>query len=146
MRRVLLAGAALALLTGADTPPEAVMLDIVLTGLRSGTGEVRVCLWHEGLAFPNCKRGHDVQKLAIAAAAPSVTISVPDLRPGSYAISVIHDENGNRLLDKSVVGMPTEGIGFSNNPRLMFGPPKYAQARFDAVADTQATIRMKYYL
>ena len=145
MRRVLLAGAALALLTGADTPPEAVALDIVLTGVRSSIGEVRVCLWHEGLAFPNCKRGLDVRRLAAPAAA-TVTIPVAGLRPGSYAISVIHDENGNRLLDKSVVGMPTEGIGFSNNPRLMFGPPKYAQARFDAVADTQATIRMKYYL
>lgn len=117
----------------------------MLTGLRSSAGEARVCLWHESMAFPDCKRGQNVQKLA-APAAPTVTIPVTGLRPGAYAVSVIHDENGNRLLDKSVIGMPTEGIGFSNNPRLLFGPPKYAAVRFDATADTRTTVRMKYYL
>lgn len=37
----------------------------------------------------------------------------------------MHDENGNGTLDKTVLGIPKEGYGFSNNPRLM------RRARFD---------------
>lgn len=120
-------------------------VNIVLTGLRSSAGEVRVCVWHDGQSFPDCRKGQDVRMLA-APAAPEVRLAVPDLTPGTYAISVIHDENDNRRLDRSVVGIPTEGVGFSDNPRLMFGPPSFSKARFQADRDLTQTIRIKYFL
>lgn len=133
------------MLTGASAEPETVTLNIVLTGLRSSAGEVRVCLWHEAASFPDCAKGQDVRRLA-APAAPEVRLTVPDLHPGPYAVSVIHDENDNRRLDKSVVGIPTEGVGFSRNPRLLFGPPAFGKVRFDASGETTQTIRIKYFL
>ncbi len=63
----------------------------------------------------------------------------------TYAISAIHDENGNRQLDRSLIGVPTEGFGFSHNPRILFGPPSFAKARFDATRETTQTIRMRYF-
>ncbi len=41
------------------------------------------------------------------------------LQPGTYAVRLMHDENDNGKLDRNLVGMPTEGYGFSNNPRVM---------------------------
>jgi len=118
---------------------------LVLTGLRSAAGEVRVCLWREAQSFPDCRRGHNVRMIA-APAAPEVRLELSDLEPGSYAVSAIHDENGNRRLDRTMVGIPTEGVGFSHNPRLMFGPPPFDKARFDAAGETTQTIRMRYFL
>ena len=144
LRRTSAALAAL-LLTGASAAPEPITINLVLTGLRSSAGEVRICVWRRGDSFPDCRKGVDVRRLA-APAAPEVHLSVDGLAPGAYAISAIHDENGNRLLDKSLVGIPTEGVGFSHNPRIVFGPPSFAKARFDAAAEPSQTIRMKYFL
>lgn len=143
--RVIIGTLILLLTAGAAPAPEPVDLDIVVTGLRSDAGEVRVCLWHTPAAFPDCSKGTDVRKLS-ARAGKTVTLHVDGLRPGTYAISAMHDENNNARLDKSPLGLPTEGVGFSNNPRLMFGPPAYAKTRFEAGASTTQTVRIKYFL
>jgi uncharacterized protein (DUF2141 family) len=45
-------------------------------------------------------------------------------------VGVFHDENGNGKLDKNLVGLPKEGVGFSNTPGGRRLPPKFADARF----------------
>lgn len=54
-----------------------------------------------------------------------------NVRPGVYGISAYHDENGNNKLDTNVVGMPTEDYGASRNARGTFGPPNFADAKFE---------------
>lgn len=147
LSRVIYAATAALLLTGAGDAPAtpSLTLNLVLTGLRSNNGEVRLCIWRHAERFPNCKRGEDV-RLMSAPAAAEVRVAVTDLLPGSYAVSVIHDENGNRKLDKNFMGIPTEGVGFSRNAAMTFGPPSFAKASFDASAEPVQTIRMKYFL
>jgi uncharacterized protein (DUF2141 family) len=41
--------------------------------------------------------------------------------PGTYALAVIHDENSNGKLDTDLLGIPTEGYGFSNDARALIG-------------------------
>jgi uncharacterized protein (DUF2141 family) len=50
--------------------------------------------------------------------------------PGTYALAVIHDENSNGKLDTNLLGIPTEGYGFSNNARALFGTPSFSDASF----------------
>lgn len=133
------------LLTGAAPTPEPVTVHVVLTGVRSTVGELRVCFWHAAESFPDCRKGHDV-RMAAKPAAPVVRIDFSGLTPGEYAVSAIHDENDNRKLDRSLIGIPVEGVGFSRNPRLLFGPPSYKAARFEARGETTQEIRMKYFL
>jgi len=70
----------------------------------------------------------------------TLSLKVADLAPGSYAIRVMHDENDNGKLDTNVVGMPTEGYGFSNNPQVMRAAT-FEEARFEVTADG-ATVRI----
>ena len=56
---------------------------------------------------------------------------------GTYAVGMIHDENGNHKLDTNFIGKPTEGTGASNNARGTLGPPKWKDARFVFQADGQ---------
>jgi uncharacterized protein (DUF2141 family) len=44
-------------------------------------------------------------------------------------------------------GVPREGVGFSRNPRLIFGPPSFADARFPVAAQpVEEIVRLKYFL
>ena len=61
----------------------------------------------------------------------SLVIRLEDLPYGQYAISVFHDENSNEDLDTSVIGIPREPYGFSNDARGFMGPPKYDAASFE---------------
>ncbi len=68
-----------------------------------------------------------------------------DLPTGSYAISVIHDENENKKLDTRSTGIPKEGFGFGNNASKLFGPASFDDAKVK-VADkpVQQIILLKY--
>ena len=60
--------------------------------------------------------------------AVEICFAVPN--PGYYAIVVYHDENGNQTFDKSFLGLPKEGFGFSNNPKLSMKPPQHEDVAF----------------
>jgi uncharacterized protein (DUF2141 family) len=59
-------------------------------------------------------------------------------------VAVIHDENSNNRLD-TFAGIPREGFGFSRNPAIRFGPPRFAAARFVLDSDAEAQqVQMRY--
>jgi uncharacterized protein (DUF2141 family) len=53
-----------------------------------------------------------------------------DLPAGTYAIKLFHDINDNQKLDSNWLGIPREPYGFSNNPRVRFGPPDFSATHF----------------
>ena len=69
----------------------------------------------------------------------------PDLQPGTYAISVMHDSNSNKVLDTNAIGMPKEGFGFSNDAMGRFGPPDFKDASFEHSAPKELVINLKYW-
>jgi uncharacterized protein (DUF2141 family) len=71
---------------------------------------------------------------------PILTIS--ELRIGSYAIRVFHDQNSNGKLDTNLIGIPKERFGFSNNVMGQFGPPAFEEQLFmhDSVQEMQITL------
>ena len=65
--------------------------------------------------------------------------------PGSYALSIFHDANDNSAMDETWLGLPTEGFGFSNNPRLRLGPPDLDAVLFEAPSgNLTINIRLRY--
>ena len=63
---------------------------------------------------------------------------------GRYAISLLHDENGNGKADMALM-IPREGFGFSRNAPVRMGPPSFASAAFAVSGATvRETIRMRY--
>ena len=65
---------------------------------------------------------------------------IDNLEPGTYAVSIVHDEDNNGKLNTGLFGIPTEPVGMSNNPRSRFGPPSYEKAAFELT--TSKTIRI----
>ena len=64
----------------------------------------------------------------------TATVIFDDVKPGEYAIIVLHDENGNNRMDYRENGMPLEAFGASNNV-MNYGPPQYEDAKFIVAED-----------
>jgi uncharacterized protein (DUF2141 family) len=69
-----------------------------------------------------------------------ILVTFEDLEPGNYAVMVLHDENDNERMDMEMNGMPKESYGMSNNP-MLYGPPTFADAKFELTEDTEMNIR-----
>ena len=59
----------------------------------------------------------------------SVMVVFPDFPAGTYAVIVIHDENSNNDLDSNMLGIPSEGLSFSNYDGNL-SEPTFKEAAF----------------
>ena len=143
MRAILLL-ALLSLLASA-APVETGEVVVAVSGLRSAKGQVLACLTTRAEGFPDCRRDAAARKLAVPASGP-VVLRFAALPPGRYAVSLLHDENGNSRADMMLM-LPREGFGFSRDAAVRLGPPKFAAAAF-AVNGAMVTmpVRMRYIL
>ncbi|HVH49255.1 MAG TPA: DUF2141 domain-containing protein [Sphingomicrobium sp.] len=129
-------------LLGGNAPTASV--DVQVSGLRNARGLVQVCLTRDPGHFPSCDQ--DPRAVSQTIAAATAKLDVGGLPPGTYAIALFHDENSNRKLDK-FMGVPREGFGFSRNPVIRFGPPKFEQVDINlAPGLTRQTVRVQYIL
>jgi uncharacterized protein (DUF2141 family) len=72
-----------------------------------------------------------------------LSVEFADLPYGSYGISAFHDENQDGKLN-TFLGVPREGVGFSNNPILRPGI-SFEVARFEVVeSEAIVTVQVKY--
>lgn len=71
----------------------------------------------------------------VAALAPAVELTLTGVPPGDYGIAAFHDIDRDKKLKTNVVGFPKEPIGFSNNAKIVFGPPSFEDARITVKAN-----------
>ena len=116
-------------------PAFAAELTVNLHGIRAQTGLVKVALVDSQDAWDG--KTAPVQGDGGPPQGEDASFTFKDLKPGRYAVMITHDENGNGKLDTNVVGMPLEGYGFSNNPRVM-RKPTWDEALFEVGKDDVA--------
>ncbi len=110
-------------------------VQIAVHDVRNNHGHVLVTL---------CTRADFLQphcpwKASAPAHPGMVTLQIDGVPPGTYAAEAYHDENDNQTLDLSLLGLPEEGMGFSRDARMFFGPPRFDSASF-VVTDPGAAI------
>lgn len=145
MRRLAAAamgGAALA----AASPAMAGSVTIKVTDLRNSDGVVRACMTTVESVFPRCIKDPNSYRTVVDAA-KTITIRFDNVKPGEYAIALLHDENGDGKANR-VLGMaPKEGYGFSRDAPVRMAPPDWDDAVFTVGTASQTlTIKMRYFL
>ena len=135
-----LAFAGLGLLSGA-TAPGGVTVTVKVISLRDTKGVVRACLTDDVKGFPNCRKSGHTQDVIVPATSETKLVFT-GVVPGTYAISLLHDENNNGKMDKKMLFMPKEGYGFSRDAPVKMAPPKFDAAKF-AVAGEPVTLTIK---
>jgi uncharacterized protein (DUF2141 family) len=131
---------AAALLLSASPPPSSV--DVTVENLRNTRGMLLICVTGDPHYFPDCSDDPSAISRSVAASEHSASFTLP---AGRYAVSLIHDENGNGKLD-TTLGIPREGFAFSRNPKIRFGPPRYEEVSFPVEGRVGQTLRLRYLL
>src|SRR5262245_61492436 len=89
-----------------------------VSGARNTKGKIGVTLFQGAQGFPDdTSKAIRQQSVEIDAETMSAQVTFKDLPQGTYAVSALHDENGNGKMDKNFLGIPKEGYGASNNPK-----------------------------
>ncbi|TNJ40338.1 DUF2141 domain-containing protein [Chlorobaculum thiosulfatiphilum] len=118
-------------------------IEVLIDNVRSANGVVGVALFNAKKGFPD-KSSLAIEGRSVAAGKRCKAI-FENVPYGIYAVSVLHDENGNGKMDKGLLGIPKEGFGVSNNPEIKMGPPSFSESRFDLKSkELTLKIDMKY--
>jgi uncharacterized protein (DUF2141 family) len=117
----------------AETPGT---IALSVSAFDNDRGKLLIVLYDQEDGFPT-KPEKAARRLAAAIAEKKVELEIPGLHPGQYALSVVHDENGNGRLDSNLIGIPKEPVGVSNNAKGSFGPPKWKDAKFTVPAGSR---------
>ena len=119
-------------------------LALRITGFRSGDGQALIAVYRGGDGFPG-EPDNAWKRVVARISGGQASVDLREVPPGEYAVSVLHDENGNNQLDTNWLGIPKEGMGTSNNPKGRMGPPRYRDARFEVgAAGATQNIKMTY--
>jgi uncharacterized protein (DUF2141 family) len=131
--------------SAAEATESPAALEVSISGLRNMKGNVLVCVTANPRFFPDCSKDPKSFRATVPAR-DSAQVSFRGIAQGTYAIALVHDENGNSKMDMAIF-LPKEGFGFSRNPAIVTGPPKFKAAAFaiDAAEVTQH-VKMKYML
>jgi uncharacterized protein (DUF2141 family) len=132
--------AGMVLLTSSATFAQA-SLEITVKNIKEEKGSIRIGLFTTEKDFlKNATQGKIVK-----ASGKEVTVVFENLKPGDYAVSVIHDENENGELDSNMVGIPKEGFAFGNNAMGTFGPPSFDKAKISLTKSEKQIVKLKYF-
>ena len=119
-------------------------LTLTINELRNQEGEVCVALFKDEAGFPAddekavCNSCFPIKEMPLR-----VSFDVPY---GSYSVSLLHDENKDGELNKNMVGIPKEGIGFSNDPMIIKGTPSFDKTCFEfSEGNEEVEVTVKYF-
>ncbi len=115
-------------------------IEVTITNIKEVKGSIRVGLSNDAEKFPDAPMKGKVEKITNK----TMKVTFENVPAGTYAVSIIHDENENEKLDTGFMGIPKEGFGFSNDAMGMFGPPKFKEASFATPATKVVSITLKY--
>lgn len=145
--RTLTVSALLCLALGA--PPEiasgqgrATRITVDVRDLRSDRGHVRIALYDGPSRWTHTDG-------AVASCAATVqdghaTCVIRAPRAGRYAIALLADENDDGEMGLDLLGLPTEGYGFSNDVRPTLSAPGFDSASFEARGPARLSIAIRY--
>jgi len=103
------------------------VVTVKMSGFRSDRGTAFVALWKSERGFPGTPPP-DAPSRVVPIEHGKAHARFEGVFPGSFAITVFHDEDGDTELRENFFGIPKEGIGFSRNVRPRFRAPRFGEA------------------
>lgn len=116
-------------------------LVLTVEGVRSDRGQIRAQLLVRKSAEAAAET---VGYLVEPARMGTVTMTFRNLPAADYAVQLFHDENDNGKVDMNLVGIPTEGFGFSNIPQVQGGIPPFDRMKVKVSGTAAATAVLAY--
>lgn len=118
-------------------------LDVEVTGAHNTRGAVICGLFDRAETFR--KVGMQIAEARSAISGGKARCRFTGLAPGRYAVAAFHAENGETEPSYGLFGKPRQGVAFTNNPSITFGPPRFDEAAINVGPDfTTVMITLRY--
>jgi uncharacterized protein (DUF2141 family) len=108
------------------TNTEAGTVKIFISNVDQEKGTIHYAIFNNPEFFPE-DQGKMLGGVKNISEVVKTGIVINELQESNYAIAIFHDKNFNNTFD-TLLAIPTEKYGFSNNAKVFFGPPKFEEA------------------
>ena len=105
-------------------------IHVNILSIRNSKGTVDCALFDSPVGFPTEFLHSASSVMVLRVRNTQARCDFEDIRPGPYALAVIHDENSDGKLNTNWLGIPTEGYGFSNDAKALIAAPSFSAASF----------------
>lgn len=120
-------------------------IQVKIPNIKNSTGAVACALFESSAGFPTEFLHSATNITMIKIRDTQARCNFLDVHPGTYALAVIHDENMDGKLGTNLLGVPTEGYGFSNGAKASMSAPSFEAASFSYDGQNlDLTIRLNY--
>jgi uncharacterized protein (DUF2141 family) len=108
-------------------------LTVLINGIRSVRGNVCLSLFNSPDGFPD-SADKAILAECFTVVGSSFEIKIDSVPTGTYAIALWHDENRDGKMNYNFLGIPKEGVAFSENGRPRITPPPPGPPSFQAIS------------
>ncbi|MCA4918948.1 MAG: DUF2141 domain-containing protein [Roseomonas sp.] len=145
-RSSLLLALAMTITAGTASAASVGRIEAAVSGVSNAPGMVGCALFSSAAGFPLESDKPSVKIMRVAPAGGAAMCVFENVPPGVYAMAVVHDTNGNGRADTNFLGMPTEGVGVSNNVIPRMSSPTFDANKFSVAAGqvTRLSISLRY--
>lgn len=105
-------------------------LNVKIQNISNNNGVITCAIFESEKGFPNKSLKFASKIILTQIVGKDASFEFSDIKPGKYAIVVIHDENRNTKLDTNLFGIPKEGYGFSSGAEVTWSAPSFSDAVF----------------
>jgi uncharacterized protein (DUF2141 family) len=133
----------LVLTASVATGGEGYSLTITVTNIPGAKGNLLVGLYDSAASF-TAEPLPNSPKIPVMST-DDINTTIENLKPGTYAVAVIQDLNGNGELDRNFLGMPKEPLAFSVITEIPRGKPEFSDCAF-AIQDADVSLTIPLVL
>jgi len=120
-------------------------LEVRVEGIKDVKGEMGVALWNSKLGYPpHLEHAYEAEWIPVKGGETVVGAVFNTIPAGEYAVSVVRDTDGNRKVDRGFLGFPKEGVGFSNDQKVVMSAPRYDKSKFPLVAGENKPLSLRW--
>lgn len=113
---------------------------MTMEGFRNTKGFAVAALFSSPEGYPE-KTEKALMKRRSVIQSKSATMTFENVPFGQYALSILHDENDSRKLERGWFGIPKEGYGIKKNTRARSATPPFREQAFIL---NEQTLRLDY--
>jgi uncharacterized protein (DUF2141 family) len=117
-------------------------VDIYFSGLRSNKGQIILRVYKDSQSFDD-DIPYKITYIKKTGVYKGTLSSSLKLEPGTYGLALADDENNSFAMNFNLLGMPTEGFGFSNYYHTGLSYPKFESFKFTVEKDEKKKVNMK---
>lgn len=130
--------------------PRGTSVTVEINGIRNVKGNVCLSMFNSPDGYPD-SASKAVLAECFTVVSTSFEIRIEGVADGVYAIALWHDENRDEKLNYNFLGIPKEGLAFSENGRPRItppppGPPSFNSISFEVKGEPRRTSTKMTYL